>query len=102
MWGIAGYSLERRSPVDRTLAARALLAAIAERGADAGGYAHRSIATSLVLRKQRGGAELAVDSEVIFAPAEETGSSAPALEQLVGTMAAAWLDERRGDLLHLA
>lgn len=42
MCGIAGYSLKRRSGVDRTLAAQALLAAIAERGADAVGYAFRS------------------------------------------------------------
>src|SRR4051794_15417965 len=42
MCGIAGYSLERRSSVERTLAAQALLAAIAERGADAVGYAYRA------------------------------------------------------------
>jgi glucosamine 6-phosphate synthetase-like amidotransferase/phosphosugar isomerase protein len=41
MCGIAGYSLSSRSRVDRTLAAQALLAGIAERGADAVGYAHR-------------------------------------------------------------
>ena len=41
MCGIAGYSLRSRSGVDRTLAAQALLAAIAERGADAVGYAYR-------------------------------------------------------------
>src|SRR5579862_2600241 len=41
MCGIAGYSLRSRSRVDRTLAAQALLAAIAERGADAVGYAYR-------------------------------------------------------------
>ena len=42
MCGIAGYSLRSRSRVDRTLAAQALLAAIAERGADAVGYAYRA------------------------------------------------------------
>jgi glucosamine 6-phosphate synthetase-like amidotransferase/phosphosugar isomerase protein len=42
MCGIAGYSLRRRAGVGRTLAAQALLAAIAERGADAVGYAYRS------------------------------------------------------------
>ncbi len=42
MCGIAGYSLRSRSGVERTLAAQALLAAIAERGADAVGYAYRS------------------------------------------------------------
>src|SRR5213082_4029395 len=42
MCGIAGYSLSEKSSVDRTLAAQSLLAAIAERGADAVGYAYRS------------------------------------------------------------
>jgi glucosamine 6-phosphate synthetase-like amidotransferase/phosphosugar isomerase protein len=42
MCGIAGYSLSPRSGIDRTLAAQALLAGIADRGADAVGYAHRS------------------------------------------------------------
>src|SRR5437660_5171621 len=41
MCGIAGYSLRSRSGLERTLAAQALLAAIAERGADAVGYAYR-------------------------------------------------------------
>jgi glutamine---fructose-6-phosphate transaminase (isomerizing) len=41
MCGIAGYSVQSGSPLDRTLAAQALLAAIAERGADAVGYAYR-------------------------------------------------------------
>jgi glucosamine 6-phosphate synthetase-like amidotransferase/phosphosugar isomerase protein len=41
MCGIAGYSLSSGSHVDRTLAAQALLAGIAERGADAVGYAYR-------------------------------------------------------------
>src|ERR1700744_2810480 len=42
MCGVAGYSLRGGSGVDRTLAAQALLAAIAERGADAVGYAYRA------------------------------------------------------------
>jgi glucosamine 6-phosphate synthetase-like amidotransferase/phosphosugar isomerase protein len=42
MCGIAGYSVRPRSGLDRTLAAQALLAAIAERGADAVGYAYRA------------------------------------------------------------
>jgi len=42
MCGIAGYSLSPRSGVPRTLAAQALLAGIAERGADAVGYAYRA------------------------------------------------------------
>src|SRR6476661_6162666 len=41
MCGIAGYSIQSGSSLDRTLAAQALLAAIAERGADAVGYAYR-------------------------------------------------------------
>ena len=42
MCGIAGFSLSPGSQVERTLAAQSLLAAIAERGADAVGYAYRS------------------------------------------------------------
>jgi glucosamine 6-phosphate synthetase-like amidotransferase/phosphosugar isomerase protein len=42
MCGIAGYSLSSRSSIGWTLAAQSLLAAIAERGADAVGYAYRS------------------------------------------------------------
>src|SRR5215468_5783806 len=43
MCGIAGYSLGTRSKIERTLAAQALLAGIAERGADAVGYAYRGL-----------------------------------------------------------
>jgi glucosamine 6-phosphate synthetase-like amidotransferase/phosphosugar isomerase protein len=54
MCGIAGYSLSSRSRVHRTLAAQALLAGIAERGADAVGYAHRGPGDDYpVVRKQR-------------------------------------------------
>src|SRR6478752_2989530 len=53
MCGIAGYSLASRSSVDRTLAAQSLLAGIAERGADAVGYAHRSAGSYPVVTKQR-------------------------------------------------
>src|SRR5213078_1524923 len=42
MCGIAGYSLSPDSNFHRTLAAQALLAGIAERGADAVGYAYRA------------------------------------------------------------
>src|SRR5690242_1603005 len=42
MCGIAGFSLSTDAIVDRTLAAQALLAGIADRGADAVGYAYRS------------------------------------------------------------
>jgi glucosamine 6-phosphate synthetase-like amidotransferase/phosphosugar isomerase protein len=41
MCGIAGYSLRPGSTNERTLAAQSLLAAIAERGADAVGYLYR-------------------------------------------------------------
>ena len=54
MCGIAGYSLSAASDVDRTLAAQALLAGIAERGADAVGYAYRRPgATPPTVTKQR-------------------------------------------------
>jgi glutamine---fructose-6-phosphate transaminase (isomerizing) len=65
MCGIAGYSLAPTSRLDRTLAAQVLLAAIAERGADAVGYAYRGEAVPLTLRKQRSGAsELLADVRV--------------------------------------
>jgi glutamine---fructose-6-phosphate transaminase (isomerizing) len=54
MCGIAGYSLSAKSGLNRTLAAQALLAGIAERGADAVGYAHRGPADPYpVVVKQR-------------------------------------------------
>jgi glucosamine 6-phosphate synthetase-like amidotransferase/phosphosugar isomerase protein len=54
MCGIAGYSLSQRSGIDRTLAAQALLAGIADRGADAVGYAHRGRSDRYpVVTKQR-------------------------------------------------
>ena len=57
MCGIAGYSLSPESRVDRTLAAQALLAGIAERGADAVGYAYRGAGESTVaVHKQQSGA----------------------------------------------
>jgi glucosamine 6-phosphate synthetase-like amidotransferase/phosphosugar isomerase protein len=65
MCGIAGYSLSRTSSVDRTRAAQALLAAIAERGADAVGYAHRSPGGSLVVHKQRTGASAVLEQIAI-------------------------------------
>src|SRR5919202_5306578 len=167
MCGIAGYSLSSDSRVDRTRAAQALLAGIAERGADAVGYAHRGAAGPIRVRKQQSGASallhdieipgsatqvllhvrdytkghpslaannhpirhgavvgvhngiivnddelfarhaigrdepgMTVDSEIIFALAERSrGRTAEALEQLVGSMATAWLDETRPELL---
>ena len=62
MCGIAGYSLSPSSSVDRTLAAQALLAAIAERGADAVGYAYRlPISGRAHVHKQRSGASELLD-----------------------------------------
>ena len=61
MCGIAGYSLARSSRLDRTLAAQALLAGIAERGADAVGYAHRAEHDRIVVHKQRSGASALLD-----------------------------------------
>jgi len=52
--GIAGYSIGARSSLPRTLAAQSLLAGIAERGADAVGYAHRGPGSPYpVVTKQR-------------------------------------------------
>jgi glucosamine 6-phosphate synthetase-like amidotransferase/phosphosugar isomerase protein len=160
MCGIAGYSLHPASQIDRTLAAQALLAAIAERGADAVGYAYR-LDGKVSVHKQRSGASalldrisvpadvtqalihvrdytkghpritannhpvrhgsvvgvhngiilndeevfahhgftrerprMTVDSEAIFALADAEGSRAAPLEELCGSMATAWLDER--------
>ncbi|MGD0713784.1 MAG: hypothetical protein ABSB24_06320 [Gaiellaceae bacterium] len=162
MCGIAGYSLSSCSAVDRTLAAQSLLAGIAERGADAVGYAYRGpdepypvvtkqrtpasmllerievpqSATELLVHVRdytkghpsiaannhpvrhgpvvgihngiivnddellaphacaRAEARMTVDSEAIFALAAHSQNDPNALEALVGSMAAAWLDER--------
>ncbi len=162
MCGIAGYSLSSASRVNRRLAAQALLAGIAERGADAVGYAWRGEQAPVHVYKQRSGAtalldeieipgdatqvlvhvrdytkghpsiaannhpvrhgqvvgihngiivndeeifaahgfqraapEMTVDSEAIFALAELARGRAHAFEELRGSMATAWLDERR-------
>jgi glutamine---fructose-6-phosphate transaminase (isomerizing) len=165
--GIAGYSLGLDSKIERTVAARALLAGIAERGADAVGYAFRGPSSPVNVHKQRSGATalldrirvpedstqllvhvrdytkghpslaannhpirhgavvgvhngiianddqlfdehgiaraepgMTVDSEIIFALAEQSrGRTAQALQELYGSMAAAWLDEGRPELL---
>jgi glucosamine 6-phosphate synthetase-like amidotransferase/phosphosugar isomerase protein len=60
MCGIAGYSLNVDSSLDRTFVAQALLAGIAERGADAVGYAFRS-SGSVAVHKQRSGASALLD-----------------------------------------
>ena len=169
MCGISGYSVAAESRIDRTLAAQALLAGIAERGADAVGYAWRDGAPEIHVHKQRSGAsallehvsvpasatqllvhvrdytkghptieannhpvrhgtvvgihngvianddevltarniererpDMTVDSEAIFALAEAADADARALEELRGSMATAWLDERRPKTLFLA
>ena len=162
MCGIAGYSLSSRSGVDRTLAAQALLAGIADRGADAVGYAYRGGRDAYpVVTKQRTAASrllerisvpehatellihvrdytkghpsipannhpvrhgpvigihngiianddelltpyscarsepwMTVDSEAIFALAAHSQNDPCALEEIAGSMATAWLDER--------
>jgi glucosamine 6-phosphate synthetase-like amidotransferase/phosphosugar isomerase protein len=167
--GIAGYSLSASSGVARTLTAQALLAGIAERGADAVGYAYRRGRSPVTIHKQPSGAsalleqvvvpasttealihvrdytkghphieannhpirhgevvgihngiifnddelmeehgferaqsEMTVDSEAIFALAEEHEGRPKALEHLRGSMATAWIDERRAGTLFLA
>ncbi len=169
MCGIAGYSLDADSGVDRTLAAQALLAGIAERGADAVGYAHRGAGPAVAIYKQQSGAtallddvelpqsatdalvhvrdytkghptvlannhpirhgavvgihngiiandeeifarhalvraepEMTVDSEAIFALMHATRSDHAALEELSGSMATAWFDERAPVRVHVA
>jgi len=169
MCGIAGYSVSASSSVERILAAQALLAGIAERGADAVGYAHRCPGSAVEIHKQRSGASalleqvelpasatevlvhvrdytkghprieannhpirhgevvgvhngiifnddelmlqhgferaeplMTVDSEAIFAIAEASWGAASALEQLRGSMATAWIDERRAETIFLA
>jgi glucosamine 6-phosphate synthetase-like amidotransferase/phosphosugar isomerase protein len=167
--GIAGYSLHPDSGFDRTLAAQSLLAAIAERGSDAVGYAYRCGEGPIVVHKQRTGASqlleavaipcdatqglfhvrdytkghpslaannhpirhgaivgihngiirnddellaehgieraepgMTVDSEAIFALVEEAPHAPAALEELYGSMATAWLDERVPHTVSLA
>jgi glucosamine 6-phosphate synthetase-like amidotransferase/phosphosugar isomerase protein len=169
MCGIAGYSLSSDSAVDRTLAAQALFAVIAERGSDAVGYAYREGGGRVVVHKQRTGASallesveipqganeallhvrdytkghpslaannhpirhravvgihngiitndeeifarygfqhaepgMTVDSEAIFALVAEADDRRAALEELYGSMATAWLDERTPQALFLA
>jgi glucosamine 6-phosphate synthetase-like amidotransferase/phosphosugar isomerase protein len=71
MCGVAGYSLGRSSDVDRTRAAQALLAAIAERGADAVGYAYRTGGDEIRVEKQRSGASAVLEHIAIPADASQ-------------------------------
>jgi glucosamine 6-phosphate synthetase-like amidotransferase/phosphosugar isomerase protein len=70
MCGIAGYSIHSDSSAQRTLAAQALLAGIAERGADAVGYAHRGADAAVTVHKQRTGASALL--EAVALPASTT------------------------------
>jgi hypothetical protein len=45
---------------------------------------------------------MTVDSEVIFAVAEASSSTARGFEEFRGSLATAWLDEREPELLYLA
>src|SRR5438067_8559385 len=65
MCGIAGYSLSGSSNVERTLAAQALLPGIAERGADAVGYAHRCPGGPVEIHKQRSGASALLEQVLL-------------------------------------
>jgi asparagine synthetase B (glutamine-hydrolysing) len=71
MCGIAGFSLDPESSVDRTLAAQALLAGIAERGADAVGYAQRGSSGATQVTKLRGGASALLDELAVAADASQ-------------------------------
>jgi len=167
--GIAGYSVSAASRIDRTLAAQALFAAIAERGSDAVGYAYRSPDGEIVVHKERTGASafleavaipddatealvhvrdytkghpslaannhpirhgavvgihngviandedifsrhgfqraepgMTVDSEAIFALVEAADDRQAALEELYGSLATAWVDDRIPDAVFVA
>ncbi len=71
MCGIAGFSFDPESSVDRTLAAQALLAGIAERGADAVGYASRGVTSDVGVTKLRGGASALLDELSVPADASQ-------------------------------
>jgi glucosamine 6-phosphate synthetase-like amidotransferase/phosphosugar isomerase protein len=70
MCGIAGYSVHPDSGLHRTLAGQALLAGIAERGADAVGYAYRTPGSEVSVHKRRSGASELL--EELHVPAEAT------------------------------
>lgn len=71
MCGIAGYSLGPDSTVERTLATQALLAGIAERGADAVGYAYRGGRGTIGVTKLRGGASALLDEIAVPPTADQ-------------------------------
>jgi glucosamine 6-phosphate synthetase-like amidotransferase/phosphosugar isomerase protein len=72
MCGIAGYSADGASRMDRTLTAQALFASIAERGSDAVGYAYRQDEGGVVVHKQRTGASELLDAVAIPGDATES------------------------------
>jgi glucosamine 6-phosphate synthetase-like amidotransferase/phosphosugar isomerase protein len=72
MCGIAGYSLNPESSVNRTLSAQALLAGIAERGADAVGYAYRGAGHAVTVHKRRSGASALLDELHVPCDATQT------------------------------
>ena len=51
---------------------------------------------------ERAAPRMTVDSEAIFALMEEARSSAKALDELHGSMASAWMDEREPEVLYIA
>src|SRR5205823_11830908 len=63
--------LVESSALDRTLVAQALLAGIAERGADAVGYAHRSPGDAVSVHKQRSGASALIEDVTVPQSATE-------------------------------
>lgn len=71
MCGIAGYSLHPSCGVDRTLAAQALLAGIADRGSDAAGYAFTTPSESARVVKRQAGASSLLASIAVPADARE-------------------------------
>ena len=80
MCGIAGFSFGSGSRMNRTLATQALLAGIAERGADAVGYAHRAEGP-LEVHKQQTGASALLET-VLVPPHDAPGAGArPRLHQ---------------------
>jgi glucosamine 6-phosphate synthetase-like amidotransferase/phosphosugar isomerase protein len=64
--------LSASSGIARTLAAQALLAGIAERGADAVGYAYRRGRSPVTIHKQRSGASELLEQVILPASATET------------------------------
>src|SRR3954465_2738657 len=72
MCGIAGFSMSASSSVERTLAAQAVFAGIAERGADAVGYAYRRGSSPVTIHKQRSGASALLEQVLLPSSATET------------------------------